>query len=386
MSRVFVWAALWNIDTWVNHRSGGNDRSEVRDLSAVDRYQLLARVVQQARQRMVNDLFDHHFDDVLDSRTRSWLFLFVAPEYYFAFSDVAHAISQAAKDDLVARLRVLSTNYPSLILIPGTIAWKKPVVRRGMERYRRDPTTGLRTTTAKTSSRLTKFEQRVKYESLASVALAEHTADREIAELLRNTNLTSSQRTEYSSTAYRTETIQIHLRRAVRNRQVALEGMQKRMDEDPDRCFVARNTLYAFYEGREVARYHKRGNFNEVVASESDRGFVIFEPGGGPEAAGDRFDIEGVSFAVEVCVDHTTGYLSQLSRHQPDVQIIVSAAVQLVPQHVHARRGCFVVHASSDRDATAFYQNRGDGVQALATADEPAERGLLRYHLMILDS
>jgi hypothetical protein len=44
-----------------------------------------------------------------------WLYLFVAPEYYFAASDSAHAIPQDENEHLVGSLRALSMRHPTLV-------------------------------------------------------------------------------------------------------------------------------------------------------------------------------------------------------------------------------------------------------------------------------
>lgn len=55
--------------------------------------------------------------------------VFVAPEYLFARSDAEHFQTEATKDLLCGSLKALSERHPSVLLIPGTIAWAQPGLR-----------------------------------------------------------------------------------------------------------------------------------------------------------------------------------------------------------------------------------------------------------------
>ena len=67
---------------------------------------------------------------------------------------------------------------------------------------------------------------------------------------------------------------------------------------------------------------------------------------------------------------HAVGYLSQRSPEQPDVQVLVSAAVQVVTEHVFVPPGCYLVHASSDPECTGIWLNTGFGVEKVDTETE----------------
>lgn len=287
MATFYVYVCLWNVDTRIDRR--GNDANELRGLDTNGRYRLMEGVVRHAWLKMLT-IRGLHFDEIREAGG-DWLYLFVAPEYYFAASDTAHAIPQDEKERVVAWLGALSARLPTLVLCPGTIAWKKPMVRSGAYRFHRG------TNIPKESSRTRKFVQRTRAAVEDQSALVSHTVGLDLA--------------RYPSLINEREgLISDHLKRA-RQRGAAEQQMYKNLSTEPDRCFIARNTAYGFYNGREIARYHKRGDHTEVFASESDGGYVIYEPGGGPEGAGDRFNVEGVRFGVEVCLDHQLGYLSQ---------------------------------------------------------------------------
>src|SRR4051794_4668878 len=67
--------------------------------------------------------------------------IFVAPEYYFARKKAGlvlegtggteRSLSQDKKDLVVKRLEQISGGNPGILIVPGTVAWKKPFARTG---------------------------------------------------------------------------------------------------------------------------------------------------------------------------------------------------------------------------------------------------------------
>jgi hypothetical protein len=155
--------------------------------------------------------------------------------------------------------------------------------------------------------------------------------------------------------------------------------MLKNLQTAQEKCFIARNTAYGFYGGKEVARYHKRGEYMEVFPSESDGGYVIYEPGGGPEGAGDRFVVEDVKFGIEVCIDHQLGFLSTSAGDVPDVHVIMSADTPLVTEHKLVADDGYVIHASSNPAYTGVWWHHNGKLAEVKTTNEDAAVGRLRY-------
>jgi hypothetical protein len=371
LTTFYIYTCLWNIDTKIDRN--GRDTNELRGLDTDGRYRLLDSVVNRAWLKMMT-VRGLHTDHILATGA-DWLYVFVAPEYYFAASDRAHAIPQDDKERLVGRLSALSATLPTMVFCPGTIAWKKPMIRSGAQRFHRG------TTTPKTSRRITKFTQRTRAAVRDQEALVPHHVAQDIAQ---NVARYPTIRDQFENERAREQTRQFFLDRA-RGRAALEQRMYANLMNDQDRCYIARNTAYGFYNGREVARYHKRSEYAEVFDSESDGGYVIYEPGGGPEGAGDRFDVEGVKFGVEVCLDHQLGYLSQGGGWYPDVQIIMSADVQYVEAHSFVKEGGFVVHASSNRDCTKIYQNVGGVSTEIPAGYENVQAGRLYYARLTLE-
>lgn len=138
MRKVYLWTTVWSLDTCVRESGKPNAFRWGGANDPQNRAGYLELTVQKA------------WDYYLDSRqTRSptiepdaiCAFLFVAPEYYFARSSGMHAISELEKRQLVGRLAAFTSDYPRLILVPGTIAWRKPIHRPQSQMRKRDPIT-----------------------------------------------------------------------------------------------------------------------------------------------------------------------------------------------------------------------------------------------------
>jgi len=337
MRNVYLRVTLWSLDTAIRP---GKGTTPFHDLSPEARYAALAEMVEKAYRRdESNRLWDEYEGDrpVVAS-------LFVAPEYFFAASSTLHAMSETKKNEVIGALKALSGQYEKLILVPGTIAWRKRLLRTDDEWYRRDRKTRQRTSVLKTESREERFYRRVN-ENLSKQHLMvdqyvekHHGLDNPWVDLRRHQRVTE---------------IEDERIRTVNQMWVGART--------PENCFIARNTLYAFHGGNEIARYQKRINYEEVFDYESQNERVIFEPGGGPDGHGDRFELDDVTFGIEICADHQGGYL----RHSgvvPDVHILVSASVFVVPRYVTVREGSFLVHASSDPDVTGVWNHQGERI------------------------
>lgn len=351
-----VWTAVWSVDTKI--QKNGYDNNVLRGLPIAERLNLLGRVVGQAYERLAREA-------LFSTYAKRWALLFVAPEYLFARSDREHLITEAEKRQVVLRLQAISRIHPAMVLVPGTIAWKKPAERPVDERFKLDKQTGKRTTVLKTGERFSKFTDRVTRAGMERHRLAEHEIDREYAGY--------SEKVRLAMEEGRAGAVEQKKEQAIRDVESAIARIKKNLGTAPERSFLARNTLYAFYNGDEVGRYHKRADYLEVFPSESDGGYVIFEPGAPGDGHPNRFAVKQIRFGVEICKDHAAGYLSQLGGDVPDLHVVVSAAVRLETGHVFVRPGSFLVHASSDPECSGVWQNTGLGVEKVDT--EEADTG-----------
>lgn len=362
---MYVFAAVWTVDTKIDAK--GRKENQLRNLSPRQRYATLERAVNDAWYGLLGERLD--LGPVMLREGADWLYLFVAPEYTFAASDSAHAIPQMEKEQVVGCLKELSLRTPNLVLVPGTIAWKKPVVRTGAQVYKRG------TMTPKQKGRDEKFFERIRSSYEAELKLVPHKLDQFIKGKIQQDE---SSRERFESGEYRKIMGESFAQEVVGTYDDRRLKMVANLEKAKELCSIARNTAYGFYKGKEVARYHKRGDYFEVLHSESDGGFVIYEPGGGPEGPGDRFQVENVRFGIEVCLDHQIGFLSQGKGEFPHIQIIMSAETPLVNEHTYVVDGGYIVHASSNWDFAGMSQKVSGHVAPMKMKYKSTSIGELR--------
>jgi predicted amidohydrolase len=133
---VIVKAAIWNVMTEV-----GDTATNPRDLKNFtsllewqDRLKLLRGVVELAHRAMP-------VPTTLPAGTTT-LRLFLAPEYFFSETCNQHVVDYETRGHVVEGLKKISADYASLLLIPGTVTYFKPLVDKSLERKRlkADPT------------------------------------------------------------------------------------------------------------------------------------------------------------------------------------------------------------------------------------------------------
>jgi predicted amidohydrolase len=115
-------------------------------------------------------------------------------------------------------------------------------------------------------------------------------------------------------------------------------------------AYMARNTAYLFYEGQELCRYHKNGDFHEVTHGMD----TVFIPGGKPGS----FPIQKAKFGFEICFDNNLKVLKTTvpSADRPHVHIIMSAYVEGKEETVAAQPGGYVIHACAKEQYTRVTQ------------------------------
>ena len=282
--------------------------------------------------------------------------ILLAPEYFFAapVSSQNHALGDIRQLDedqkLEIQLRMLeiSANIaPDLLIIPGTIAWRKPL-DRSFESFAR--------------------RQRRKKPSISELDL----------QILWNIKEGFNPRREKA--AQEIERTAKHLYKAKLGfYQPQLHGsfnettlpesppafnlpgttnqvrtpQQKVTDIRSHATHMARSTAYAFLKGQQVARYHKQGDFFEVL-SNVDR--EVFVPGPyGKEGRTPEFWLGGISFGIEICYDHGLGALKARRGSTVDVHILLSAHLEATAHANRAKTGGCLAHASSMHSSAGVF-------------------------------
>jgi len=253
--------------------------------------------------------------------------LFIAPEYLFAkpASAGGHSygtprhLEEGEKESLLQHLLALSRQMPGLLIIAGTVAWRKPFERSGGKlMHSKGPNIGQN----KTVTRYTKA----------------HTAISRYATEFMGGRTNRPLSGDFDSTS-------------------ALSSADKTMQiisADYDASGVdslAKNTAYVLLDGTQRFKYNKRNDFHEVLGGEPGVR-TVYVPG----MFDGRFDIQTddvpprtIQFGLEICLDHAAGTLQRSVQQsgQVDVHLITSAWVQPVPGSSVIKSTGYLVHASS---------------------------------------
>jgi len=268
--------------------------------------------------------------------------IFVAPEYVFAKPtgerwktghtyDDQRALEQADKEKIVWELVAMSKAYPDVLILPGSITWRKPVVRdlghmktselTALKSYRNDQTVGK----DKTSVRVDK----------AVDALESHGTKLDTIYPL------------YGGRAIRMNPISGHPSQNVVEK---LDGLSLGQFD-----YIQQNTLYGFWNGMIVLKYAKEGDFHEVLNGQR----TVSVPGvyKGP------FQIGNISLGCEICLDHALEMRPKINNpgtKRPLLNVLISAKVEtkVNAQFDSIRDGGFFVHSSSELAYCKVFQKR----------------------------
>jgi hypothetical protein len=107
-----------------------------------------------------------------------------------------------------------------------------------------------------------------------------------------------------------------------------------------------RNTAFVLHDGKLVFKYNKRGDFHECIGATK----TVFTPG---ERLGITNPIEGVTFGLEICLDHGLGMLKASvgeGGNLPDIHILISDGAGHTPGNIQATR--YFLHAECKRGWT----------------------------------
>jgi hypothetical protein len=276
--------------------------------------------------------------------------VFVAPEYLFTelYGNVpgnAHfltrAMSDAGKQFVLGRLQLLSRTHPSILMVPGTVAWKKPFARVGAEQFKKNPRTGLRTAVPKAEGRDVKAHRSlIRQGAIVGDPGGPHAVWRG-----DQTPTIAEKRADITANVF---------------------------------THMMRNTAYVLHKGRVHFKYNKQGDFHEAIGDAT----TVFVPG---DQVGTCV-IEGVRFGFEICLDHNMSVLQRRARHRAvdpvQVHIITSAAVDNVSDNAHVTQRGYVVHASSVDACTTVYQPKQGRGQMVSLGHDNVDGDPLRYWLI----
>jgi hypothetical protein len=287
--------------------------------------------------------------------------IFVAPEYFFAAKNMgcqvggkSRALSSAKHDQVVSTLANLSRAFPRILILPGTIAWKKALDQNELARRLRWYNGRHQNKPLLAGEQLTRaLIAEFQWSNLDNTLTNSY--DRDLYLQMNGqplpTRLLTPADLEYvkqTSSGYYQFMLTV-----VNQSNLLGQGAscaEQLLNGPQSLTSMMQSTAYAFLNGEVVFEYVKQGNYHEELGAPG----LINAPG----ARSGVQKIEGIHFGFEVCLDHFIGTLkSQLrnGRHL-DVQVVMSDAVDYKPAHAVVRDGGYFVHASTNPDMNGVWQ------------------------------
>ncbi|HEX7240021.1 MAG TPA: hypothetical protein VF263_07130 [Longimicrobiaceae bacterium] len=330
MPSVTLRIALWTVDT------GGYSLDNRRDPypkikgDLSHRIAVLTKTVEYAR-------------SVLQSQASKGLTLdvFVAPEHLFMRDE-----GELELKDMLRVETVATGLSKGLLLIPGTVHWRKPLNallddlgENEEKRKRRE---------MKTMSESYEPDRTVKL--LGEVSGYEEMEKKLLLGLGRDKRFSESIAEEVAQTLRE---------KWEKLREAARMGKH---------AYVVRNTAYVFYDGSRLLKYHKRDASGTTGETSQAKDFLLeFAPGSRSGTFTLALDRIQLRCGIEICADHGTtdpGLLSLLEGGSLDLHFIVSNHVSSSnKKHYAVRGGGLVVHASSHPGYTGVYLAGGEKVE-----------------------
>jgi hypothetical protein len=325
--------------------------------------------------------------------------IFVAPEYFFAAplsgrgdgtgSFHLRGVDQDAKDHIVAQLIAVSKLYSKVLLIPGTIAWWKPLNRRPQDEFKRDRSTNERTNVLKTQTREHNVKQALYDNYMAGGSrggriptdLLKAKVRNELLSQKRLLNSPSLPGSEQSYQVVSNDDVLQEVYRILNDdseliqygpintlvRGVPSQGESQYQVDMGTVDKVLKNTAYVLLNGTIRFKYNKANDFHEAL---SENGSLIFCPG----TKSGYTSIDGIDIGLEICLDHAVGQLTNNTSlpgsGAPHLHIITSASVQPKGAHVSVRQNGYLIHASSNPDWAFVQKNSSTGWQHAELMEE----------------
>lgn len=220
--------------------------------------------------------------------------IFLAPEYFFAHEaviDPVHALEQAEKNTVLAKLVVMSRNAPNMLIVPGTIAWRSALNAPSKKR---------------TEDVAAQRRQK---------AIERYTADFEFKKAK-----------DLNATLFEPQ----------------VADTVEKIRSSPEINYLKRNTSYIAFNGK-ILKYHKRAGYGE---EKQDRNAVFVA---GHQAG--FFTIAWIRLGIEVCFDHNQGYLrASMTGGLPHIHLIISNSTDNKPTNMAC--SAFAAHSSTSITAT----------------------------------
>lgn len=258
------------------------------------------------------------------NRQRKMNAIFIAPENLFCrpltedrgfkYGDVRQ-LSETQKNEILRSLKVLSKKYPKMLIIPGSISWKKSIDRPvGAEKPW--------------------WQQIATANPFAALADPEPTRrEKSILRVKANRRTLGIGRDEPLSDEF-----------GFVNDSTPAFTPREKVENLAHATAIAKNTSYVLFNGELLVKYNKSSDFHEVL----DGAETVFIPG----AVAARFKCDDVLFGLDICMDNNYASLQE-EASEVDIHVLISAATEGDPSNARLEEGGWFIHCSSN---TLYYE------------------------------
>jgi hypothetical protein len=349
---VKVVVALFNIDT-----------QKSQYMSADQRVREVSKAVEHARE--YTDSQGTFWTDPSHLRA-----IFLAPEYCFArslpnqkadhgFGDQRQIDEDYVKNNLRPVFANLSLGFKNALIVPGTVAWRKSII---------PATDGKHGTVQQAAKyRIDKYTQRL-----------QHSVD-------VNVNYKDNPRYTQNSTVFPDDFKRPDdPRTSVNTAGDKIAQLQKAH-------YIAKNTAHCYYNGDEVYKYNKIGDFYEITDPLTANAVHVPNRStvSGTEVSAGRFSVAGISFGISICYDQSLSVQDRSVEVKSTMplqwtagpvlfHILLSARIDPIAQAANLHDNGYLLSCSSWESLTTVLDARGS--RAKRSRTEKLYPGILKLY------
>jgi predicted amidohydrolase len=259
--------------------------------------------------------------------------VFLAPEYLFTEPAAQRQpLTEAARLRIEQDLLALSRKYPEILMVPGTVFYKKPLTRdQNSAQYKFDPVTGLRDKLKTTGA-----DRRDRLFGKAMDAMFSIPAQRTADDWRHDDWVMNG----YDADGHAVPSL---------NQIVATLG-----DTTNPPKFVVKNVAYVLLAGRRIAKYDKQSDWGEALGNNPDD--LAFIPGVYKQCP----EIDGYRVGTEICFDHGNGMLARRNVTPLHFHFAVSDWVETSVGNMAMSAGGYFAHASTNFNAGGVWRRKLD--------------------------
>lgn len=254
--------------------------------------------------------------------------VFLAPEYFFTEPGNQRApLPEDQRLEIEEKLLGLSRKFPRILLVPGTVFYRKELVR-GIDSsvLKFDSVTGQRTLLKTTNpDRRARFVQKTQH-FINTVPAQRDPTDRDLS--------------AWAGSGYNASGHMVP----------SLNEIAGHLGDPNKQPGVAKNSAYILLGGRRIAKYDKQSDWGEALGGAPDQ--LAFIPGTFQQCP----QLNGYRFGMEICYDHFIGMLARRNVTPLHLHFLVSDWVYANTGNMAMSPGGYFAHASTNYLQSALWR------------------------------